>query len=51
MPVSTPIVFIPPRCLNGPITYGPIEPDHELYALLKAYVDRTVEEPFAILLK
>lgn len=51
MPVSTPIVFIPPRCLDGEATYGAIEPDHTLYDILKAYVSRAVDEPFAILLK
>lgn len=51
LPVSTPIVFIPHKCLSTPVSYGSIEPDHELYDQLKAYVSRAVEEPFAILLK
>jgi hypothetical protein len=51
MPVSTPIVFIPPKCLDGPATYGSIEPDHLLFGALRSYVNRAVEEPFAILLK
>ena len=51
MPVSTPIVFIPPKCLDGPVSYGTVDPDHPLFDQLRAYLSRAVDEPFAILLK
>lgn len=51
LPVSTPIVFLPPKCLSKPATYGSVDLNHELYDELKAYIRRAVEEPFAILLK
>ena len=51
LPVSSPIVFIPPKCLSGPVSYGSIDLDHRLYDELKSYIRRTVDEPFAMLLK
>ncbi|MGI9463583.1 MAG: helix-turn-helix domain-containing protein, partial [Aestuariivirgaceae bacterium] len=51
LPVSSPIVFIPPERLDAAVSFGSIDPGHALYDELKAYVSRAVDEPFAMLLK
>ena len=50
LPVSSPIVFVPPERLSGPVSFGAVDPGHALYDQLKAYVCRAVDEPFAMLL-
>ena len=51
IPVSSPIVFVPPARLEGPVAYGTIDGQHRLYGTLRGYISRTVDEPFAVLLK
>ena len=51
IPVSSPIVFVPPGRLDGPVDYGTIDAGHRLYDTLQSYISRTIDEPFAVLLK
>jgi transcriptional regulator with XRE-family HTH domain len=48
-PVAAPIALIPMRGLND-IQYGRVGPDNSCYPLYRKYLNRTVDEPFALFL-
>jgi transcriptional regulator with XRE-family HTH domain len=49
MPVSTPLVLAPTRTIGSDIAFGRIDKGHSHYDRYRGLIQRTVDEPFALL--
>jgi hypothetical protein len=50
LPVSTPIVLVPMKSLKGDLQFGRVNPGQPRFEDYRAYLQRTLEEPFALLI-
>jgi transcriptional regulator with XRE-family HTH domain len=50
LPVSTPIVLVPMKSLKGDLQFGRVNPGQPRFEDYRVYLQRTLEEPFALLI-
>lgn len=50
MPVATPIIYVPARTIGSSPAFGRIEKGHPTYGKYRSFVNRALEEPFAMLI-
>ncbi len=51
LPVSTPIALVPANSVSGDAAFGRVDNGHPHYDEYRQLIDRTVDEPFALLVK
>ena len=49
LPVSTPIALVPAKSVSGEAAFGRVDKGHPHYDEYRGLIDRTVDEPFALL--